>query len=156
MTPEPLPSDAAAANPPARGDFPAPMTLSAEARQALAGFTRADRDITLPTPDDVAGWRQVHAKLEAGKAAANEVVVRRHQPEITARTLGGVPVLDIKPQRWRDSRQIMVYAHGGAYTFYSARSRLISAVPMAAATGRRIISVDYTVAPQAQWREVTE
>ena len=79
MTPEPLPSDAAAANPPARGDFPAPTTLSAEARQALAGFTRADRDITLPTPDDVAGWRQVHAKLAFSFALLHILMASGHR-----------------------------------------------------------------------------
>ena len=45
--------------------------------------------------------------------------------------MGGVPVLDIKPKGWKNSRKLLVYTHGGAYALYSAKSRLMSAVPMA-------------------------
>ncbi|MBL9216132.1 MAG: alpha/beta hydrolase [Opitutaceae bacterium] len=137
------------------GDFPAPATLSDAGRAALAQFSRARRDAPLPAPDDVAGWKRVQADIETSRAAANAAVVRQYEPTLASRTLGGVPVLDIQPRGWRPSRQVLVYTHGGAYTMYSSHSRLMSAVPMAADTGRRVISVDYTLAPHAQWPVVT-
>ncbi|WP_417387059.1 alpha/beta hydrolase [Gimesia sp.] len=137
-------------------DYEAPATISPEAQKAVAGFSRAAATAPLPRPDDREGWKAVQAKVEQKRAAANAEVVRKYQPQITERKLGGVPVLDIKPKGWKESDQILVYTHGGAYTLYSAKSRLMSAVPMANDTGLRVISVDYTLAPWAQWQEVTD
>ena len=36
------------------------------------------------------------------------------------RKLGGISVLDIKPKGWKDNGKVLVYVHGGAYTFQSA------------------------------------
>ena len=114
------------------------------------------RDAALPAPDDIEAWKKVQSDVEKKREAANAAVVETYRPDIQARTLGKVPVLDIKPRSWRNSKQVLVYTHGGAYTMYRAKSRLISAVPMAADTGRRVISVDYTLAPHARWNEVTD
>jgi acetyl esterase/lipase len=64
--------------------------------------------------------------------------------------------LDVKPKNWRPSAKILVYLHGGSYTFGSAKSSLANAVLVAEATGLRVVSVDYTVAPRARWRQVTD
>ena len=65
-------------------------------------------------------------------------------------------MLDIKPKGWKDNGKVLVHAHGGAYALYSAHSRLPSSVPAATATGLRVISVDYRVAPQGKWQQVTD
>src|SRR5262245_22035957 len=39
---------------------------------------------------------------------------------------------------------------------YSAHSRLQSSIPAAHATGLRVVSVDYTVAPSGKWQKVTD
>jgi len=141
---------------PAHGDdFAAPATISNEAQAALAKFTRAERNAPLPAADDVEGWKKKQAEVEQKRAAANEAVVKEYRPKITERKLAGVPVLDIRPAGWSGGNKVLVYAHGGAYTMYSAKSRLMSAVPMAGATGLRVISVDYTLAPHAKWPEIT-
>lgn len=137
-------------------DFVAPSTISPEAQKALAEFSRSAATAPLPVPDDLAAWKEVQATIEKKRAAANTAVVKKYQPQITERKLGGVPVLDIKPKAWKESRQVLVYTHGGAYTMYSARSRLMSAVPMANDTGFRVISVDYTLAPKGKWQVVTD
>ena len=46
-------------------------------------------------------------------------------------------------------------AHGG-FVLGSARSSLATSGYMATDTGRRVISVDYTVAPKGQWPLVTD
>lgn len=137
-------------------DFSIPKTISPEAQKALAGFSRAAATAPLPEADDLAGWKTVQEKVEQKRAAANKAVIEKYQPEITPRKLGGVPVLDIKPKGWEESKKILVYTHGGAYTMYSAFSRLMSAVPMAHDTGFRVISVNYTLAPVGKWEQVTD
>ncbi len=136
-------------------DFSVPKTISKEAQAAAAKFSKAARNVQLPAADDIEGWKKVQAEMEQKRAAANAAVVQEYQPEIQSRKLGGVPVLDIKPKDWQESQRVLVYTHGGAYTLYSAKSRLMSAVPMAHDTGLRVISVDYTLAPHAKWQEVT-
>jgi acetyl esterase/lipase len=83
-------------------------------------------------------------------------VVLQYQPQIEKRKLGSIPILDIKPRGWVENRKALVYTHGGAYTMYSAQSRLLSAVPMAHDTGLRVIAVDYTLAPHAKWQRTTD
>lgn len=96
---------------------------------------------------------------EAGEAASVpkvQITLKRYQPIVKDRKLGGVPVLEVKPKSWKENGKVLVHAHGGAYTMYSARSRLQSSVPAAAATGLRVISIDYTVAPAGKWEMVTD
>ncbi|MBC8352834.1 MAG: alpha/beta hydrolase [Planctomycetes bacterium] len=142
---------------PAHGqDFVVPQTISEQAQRALARFSRAAAIAPLPAPDDIDAWKLVQARIEVKRAAANTAVVKQYQPRIQERKLRGVPVLDIKPQGGKDGNRVLVYTHGGAYALYSARSRLMSAVPMAHDTGLRVVSVDYTLAPHAKWNQITD
>ena len=142
---------------PAHGaDFHIPSTISPEAQQARAQFTRATHGKPLPSPDDIAGWKTVQSGVEEKYAQANAAVVKQYEPRIQERRLGDVPVLDIKPKGWTDSKKVLVYTHGGAYTMYSAKSRLISSVPMANDTGLRVIAVDYSLAPAMKWNATTD
>lgn len=137
-------------------DFAVPQTISPEAKAAMKQFTRETRNVKLPAPDDIKGWKTVQAQFEEKRKVANDEVVKKYEPAIESRQLGGVPVLDIKPKGWQETLKVLVYTHGGAYALYSSRSRLMSAVPMAHDTGMRVISVDYTLAPHAKWQEVTD
>jgi len=133
-----------------------PPTIPKPAQKALAQFSRAAAVAPLPEPDDLEAWKKVQARIEKKRAEANLNVVKQYQPRIQERKVGGVPVLDIKPKGWKNSSKLLVYTHGGAYALYSAKSRLMSAVPMANDTGLRVVSVDYTLAPHAKWNEVTD
>ena len=77
------------------------------------------------------------------------------QPAVTPMHLGGVPVVDVKPQGWTDNRQIVIYTHGGGSTLSSAQSTLFSVALMASTTGLRVIAVDYPVAPGVTWQDGT-
>jgi monoterpene epsilon-lactone hydrolase len=72
----------------------------------------------------------------------------------TPTMMGGVPVIDVRPRGRRDDRKVVVYTHGGGFDAYSARLTLDRAAPVAAASGLRVISVDYTLAPKATWRQM--
>src|ERR1700677_157812 len=135
---------------------PLPDTLSPEVRKHLESLPTPATLPSWPAPTDHAAWKKA---WEAGESASEpkvQATLKRYVPTIVQRKLGGVPVLDIKPKGWKESAKVLVHLHGGAYTMYSARSRLLSSVPAADATGLRVISVDYTVAPAGKWEQVTD
>ncbi len=133
-----------------------PDTLAPEVRAYLASLPDPATLPAWPAPDDVAGWKRLRDAGEAASEPKVQVTLKRYQPTIVARKVGGVPVLDIKPKDWKDRSKLLLHLHGGAYALYSAHSRLPSSVPAAAATGLRVLSIDYTVAPAGKWPMVTE
>jgi len=110
----------------------------------------------LPRPNDAPAWAKLHAEMETKNRAFNQAALKLFAPETSECTLGNVPVLEVKPSGWKDNGQLAVYTHGGAYTFFSARSTLANAALIAHATGRRVISIDYTVAPAGTWRRTLD
>jgi acetyl esterase/lipase len=82
------------------------------------------------------------ATAEALKGFAGHVIDRM---------IGDVPVIELHPATKIRARGAIVYVHGGAYTLYSARARLTSALPIVERTGTQVIAVDYTLAPAARW-----
>jgi acetyl esterase/lipase len=138
-------------------DIYIPTTVSPQAQQAL----RAMQEIkfyagSMPRFGDLEGWRALYDSVEAANKEDNEQAVKRTGVSVTEAIFGGVPVLDIRPGDWKDNHKVLVYTHGGGYTLLSARSTLGSSSVMSAATGLRVISVDYTTAPFAKWREIQE
>ncbi|MGK7922017.1 MAG: alpha/beta hydrolase [Trichodesmium sp.] len=135
-------------------DHTIPTTISSEA-QAVLKLLPLEGD-TIPAPEDFDAWKKLWEKKEESKKEDNAKVVDYYKPVVEKRTLGGVPVLDIKPKNWQDNGKVLVYAHGGGYVLFSAASTLISSVPVADATKLRVVSVDYTLAPFAKWDEITD
>ena len=87
--------------------------------------------------------------------AQSDAIVSRYAPTITERSLAGAPVQDVRPNGWRDNRKVVVYVHGGAHTLYSAISMLGRTAIFADDTGHRVISVDYTLAPEAKFDQMS-
>ena len=131
-----------------------PATVSPDAQAFLAGFSEPAAKARSPAADDVAGWQRAHAGNEAEMRRRNAEIAARYRPQLTRTQLGGVPVLDIRPEGWIESGRVLVYVHGGGYVLHSAASSLISSVPVADDTGLRVCSVDYTPAPAAGYREI--
>jgi acetyl esterase/lipase len=146
-----------------RGDRPVkssfvkvPDTVSPEARTYLESLPDPSSFPAWPGPRDLPAWKRLWEAAEAASEDKVRVTLKRYQPKVEARKIGGVPVLDIKPKGWKDSTKVLVHAHGGCYVLYSAHSRQQSSVPAADATGLRVISIDYTVAPEGRWEKVTD
>ena len=133
-----------------------PATVSKEWQDYLPTLPDPNRwSPKFPMAGDIGGWEKLDKSNEIHKEV-NDRVLRVYEPQITPRKLGGVPVLDIKPRNWKRSAKILIYTHGGSYTFGSAQSSLANAVLVADATGLRVVSVDYTVAPRARWQQITD
>jgi acetyl esterase/lipase len=91
--------------------------------------------------------RTVPAALAAAKAG--NVAVRELM-------LAGVNVVEATPPHYRDDHTLLLHVHGGGFVLGSAKSSLGADVLMALATDKRVISIDYTVAPRGNWRTVTD
>ncbi|UZP65831.1 alpha/beta hydrolase [Desulfovibrio mangrovi] len=133
-----------------------PSTISGQAQDVLKKLTNPELRPALPGPDDIKAWKAIQDEREAFAVKRQGQILERLQPTVTALELGGVPVLDIKPRDWADNGKVLVYTHGGAYTLFSAKSTLVCSASMAAATGLRVISIDYTLAPHAKWQQITD
>ncbi len=138
-------------------DIFVPSTISPEAQQVLRGIISAKPYArAAPQADDLEAWRQMYAATEGATEEFNQNAIERAGVTVTDAQLGGVPVLDIRPDDWEDNGKVLVYTHGGAYVLFSARSTLAISGPMSRATGLRVISVNYTTAPFAKWEEIQE
>ena len=131
-------------------------TVSPAWRDYFAGQVDPAQETPRPGPDDIEGWSKLHAAFEEQRREMCEKAVERTGVAVTPMTLGGVPVLELIPRDWADNGKVLVYCHGGAYTQFTARSTLTSSATAAAATGFRVISVDYTNPPKARWHAVTD
>ena len=127
-------------------DFNVPSTISPQAQQIISSFTLAARDrAATPQINDLANW--VTWQQSAPSKKQLDQLLNIYQPKLVNRMISGVKVIDIYPNKWQDNHQVIIYLHGGAYTFGSAQGSLISAVPVANDSGLHIISIDYDLAP---------
>lgn len=100
-------------------------------------------------------WRAQQQQREQAVLARQADFVATLAPQVTEATLGGVPVLWVKPPNWTDKGKLVVYTHGGGYVMLSARSTLASSALVAHRSGLQVLAVDYTLAPHSRWRETT-
>lgn len=133
-----------------------PVTVSKEAQAFLAAMKNPALVPQFPEAHDIAGWKKLQAAAEADGIAKSEPLLKRFPHTVTEGNLGGVPILDVRPKDWKDNGKVLVYTHGGAHTMYSAKSMLGRTVVAANSTGLRIISVDYTLAPQAKYNRISD
>ena len=139
-------------------DFHVPSTISEEGQQFFTTyFNKEAKDTSLiPSGMTLEQWSEFQAAGDESVEELNDMAASMYKTEITKSVIGGVPVLDVKPVDWKDNGKVLVYTHGGAYTGYSASSTLPSVTPVANESGMRVISVDYTLAPHAQYNEITD
>jgi epsilon-lactone hydrolase len=133
-----------------------PTTISKEAQEELQKITFDPSILKVPDPSDLNGWKKQYHDSKSIYEELSQPIINSYQPNITETKLGGLQILDIKPKNWKDNGKVLVYTHGGAYTFGSANSTLGSPVLAANATGLRVISVNYTVAPFSKWNQTTD
>lgn len=138
-----------------RFENPVPVTVSAQARQFLSGL-HAPTPLVLPDAQDAAGWRKIQQDYENRSAGAMSRIRGQYQPQIRSATYAGVPVLDIRPRDYHPDRRVVIFVHGGGYVMGSAASSLGASVPMASDSGLRIISVDYSLAPETPYDRMVD
>lgn len=133
-----------------------PSTISPEWRQYYQTVPDPTQTPVRPGPSDAEGWARIHAEFEAQRLEPAAKMAEKLGVTVVEKTLGGGKTLEITPRGWQEDGKRLVYAHGGAYTLFTARSTLISSSVAATATGMRVISIDYTNPPKARWQAVTD
>lgn len=133
-----------------------PTTISSEAQTLLRSLPDPHMKPLVPGPSETRKWAVFQQTIEVDKIENQKRIVDLLKPKVRKLTFGGVPVLEIRPKGWKDNGKVLVFTHGGAYTLRSAASTLGQSAVTADATGLRVISVDYTLAPHAKWQEVTD
>ncbi|MGH9964827.1 MAG: alpha/beta hydrolase [Nitrososphaeraceae archaeon] len=132
-----------------------PSTISKGAQEILKSLTMNMPMFVTPSSDDINGWQELNQQISSMAIQMSQPIVDSYQPNITATNLRDVNVLDIKPKDWKDNGKVLVYVHGGGYTILGANSTLENAAVVANATGLRVISVDYSLAPFSKWNQTT-
>ena len=133
-----------------------PTTISPEAQAVLRSFPYKATEKALPLPDDLDGWQKYWEANEKGWTGYNDTLISVFQPQLKDTFLGGVSVIEILPKGWKDNGKVLVYLHGGAYTFFSARTMLMGSIPIASVTGIKVVSVNYTNPPRLQYEQILE
>jgi monoterpene epsilon-lactone hydrolase len=128
-----------------------PDTVSAAWRDFYAEAPDPAQIPGTPAPDDLESWLRVQQAVDARMLDATAEALASFRGQVVDRLIAAVPVIEVTPTSSSSSRGSIVYLHGGAYTLYSARARLTSALPIADRTGTSVVAVDYTLAPQARW-----
>ena len=77
-------------------------------------------------------------------------------PNLHEWTANGTPVLTVTPRAPRNEATPLVYVHGGGFVSGSARANLLTAAVAADTSGRVVHSIDYRLAPRADWRTILE
>jgi epsilon-lactone hydrolase len=112
----------------------------------------APRQKPLTTP---AEYEALYLATEKSMVPRAEAAVKQLGATVIERKLDGVPVLEVRPKDYKDDGTVLIYVHGGGWVGGSARSSLADAAMTAEATGKRVISVEYTVAPKGRWQLIT-
>ena len=134
-----------------------PSTISAGAQGVLRGLLDGGGKLfTVPAQADGAVWKRLQDDMERRFVPISRDIARQCGVDVRATTLGGVPVLDVRPKGYKPDGRVLVFTHGGGFTLLSARATLGSAALMARATGLRVVSVDYSLAPAARWATIQE
>ncbi len=132
-------------------------SVSTEARETIEPFGRMFAAMPpQPTPTTQEAFDQLAASGAAVQEAWTASATAKLAPLTTPDMLGGVPVLDVRPRNGCDDETLLLYIHGGGFVQGTARASLLMAALMADRTGRRVVSIDYTLAPRADYRAITD
>ncbi len=107
-------------------------------------------------PVTAADFQKRHDDDVARAIAAQGPGLQALKVVITETKLGGVDVVETTPPNYRDDGTVVIRVHGGDFYLGSARSSVPQDAFLSLATGKRIISVDYTTAPKGKWQLVTD
>ena len=95
--------------------------------------------------------KQIQQLYEDYLTADNEKLVKEYQVTIRNYQIDNTDVIDIRPLKEDHPEKIIVYVHGGAFVFLSAKSSYKTSLPIARDLNIRVIAVDYKLAPEQKY-----
>lgn len=132
---------------------PAPPSISAEARAALARLIDADGSPInarhdMPAPDNFEGWMAMKAAADAHYAAAIKGFAGSLRSAVETITVGHATIHVATPQAPFDDRGAVIDLHGGALVVGGGEACRMSARRQADQHGVRCYGVDYRMPPE--------
>jgi acetyl esterase/lipase len=135
-----------------------PITISPQAQEIyhrLLPLVEAIRK-TQKVPQAAAEFEARYTDTIARAEPRAEAAVKALGVTDTYKQMNGVGVLETIPPNYKDDGTVLIDVHGGGFVLDSARTSAGGDAMMAVLTGKRILSVDYTVAPRGKWQLVTD
>jgi monoterpene epsilon-lactone hydrolase len=135
-----------------------PTSISPQARAIYEKLIPivVKRRSTQTTPRTLAEFDARRAEAIARAEPQNAALLKKLNVATADMRLGNVGVVETRPAQYQDDGTVLIHVHGGGFVLDSARSSIGGDALMAVATGKRIVSVDYTVAPRGKWPLVTD
>jgi epsilon-lactone hydrolase len=139
-----------------------PETVSPES-QYILHMMQGPQATSLPGPNDIQAWKKIRSYVPPqSRAIAKDPEISKRTTDTLKRypstskkgSLGGVPVVEIAAENWRENGKVLVYVHGGGYVTGGPEFGLGGWV--SGETGLRIVSVGYTLAPEAKWNQISD
>lgn len=140
-------ADAEDRSAPARS-LPTPAHISPQLRRLVARPLPESYNTWPRTAEEWAA-RQSASESRGAKIAAG--MAARLRVKISSRTMGGVPVFDVVPEKVapENRNRLLIHVHPGCYVLGGGRAATVEAMLMASFGGFRVISVDYRMPPDA-------
>ncbi|NLY26938.1 MAG: alpha/beta hydrolase [Alcaligenaceae bacterium] len=130
-------------------------TVSEQARSFLQVLIQAgQKNMVAPLPDDTEAWQTLYTQAENMLLELAAPLVKANKVSMQDTLLGGTPVVKLTPEDCDLQAPPVIYLHGGAFTLLSARSTAGLGSALARATRRRLLAIDYTPAPRANWKTI--
>ncbi len=144
------------ATPPLRDVIPPDVSPEARAiyEKLLPPVIARRKDLKIP--HTLAEFDARNAAIVAGCTPGADATIKAMGVATAERRLGGVGVFETTPAQFKDDGTVLIRVHGGGFIQGSAHSSAAMDAVMAKALGRRILSVDYTLAPRGKWNTVTD
>lgn len=135
--------------------FSVPKAISPEAKAILTPAMAGAKALA-PTKRAMAlDFPKLRAASEAGAEGRMAALATKLGLTYSADTIAGVPVLRVMPKNTAADGRMLVYVHGGGWIGGSVKSTFASPANFAAATGLPVISIEYTLAPEGDFRRIT-
>lgn len=137
--------------------FYVPVSLSEDTSVALRQYYLGlSQTPTLSKPQSIEESDAIVSFVEQMQTPLSDQLLSTLSATVDEDTVGGVSVLRIKPKICDNSLAPLVYVHGGGWVLGSARSTAGTPALIGNATKREVISIDYTLAPRANFETVTD
>ena len=135
--------------------YSAPKAISPEASAILIPGMAAAR-ATAPAKRAIAlDFAKLRAMSEAGAETRMAALAQKLGVTYSDDSIAGVPVLRIMPKNATTDGRVLVYIHGGGWIGGSIKSTFASPANFAVATGLPVISIEYGLAPEHDFRDIT-
>lgn len=131
--------------------FPAPVTISPEAREFLD--RKLDPAIFLQRPGSTEAWCTLREAMNAFRDTEARNLMQSLPVHVEKHEIAGTVVRRITPhdQPAQKAGQIILEMHGGAYVLFNGLSGLPRALKFSALSGYTVLALDYRMPPEAPY-----